>query len=419
MKVLWITNVLFPEVCLKLNITPTVIGGWQYSFANYLVKYSPDLELIVAVPYEQETMQYFKSDRISYILFPSTYIKINNKESLLKNTQLFSEINADIIHFQGTEYPFALFVLKLVDTSRIVISIQGLVSNYSKYYFGGISGFDIFFYITMRDLIRWDTLFHQKYNMSKRGKSEVEIFKSVQHIIGRTHYDRAITWAINSKAKYHFLNETLRDSFYDKSWSYENCTPYSIFISQSYYPIKGLHQFLKALNIIVKIYPKTVVYIAGFNFFEKNFFRTNGYGHYIKTQIKKMGLYKHIKFLGLLDEVSMVKEFLKSNVVINPSIIENSSNSICEAQLLGVPCIASNVGGSSDLIENGVSGFLYRFEEYEILARFISDIFSDIDLAMRISKNARLIALERHDRLKIVKQCNEIYDNIYRNNFRN
>jgi glycosyltransferase involved in cell wall biosynthesis len=416
MKVLWITNVLFPEVCDKLNINPTVIGGWQYSFANYLVNNSPTLELIVAVPYEKETIQYFKLDKISYILIPSSYFKINNKESSLKCKQLFSEINAEVYHFQGTEYPFALFVLKLVDTSKIVISIQGLVSNYSKYYFGGISVFDILFYITLRDLIRWDTLIHQKVNMSKRGKSEVEIFKSVQHIIGRTHYDRAITWAINPKVKYHFLNETLRDSFYNKNWSYENCLPYSIFISQSYYPIKGLHQFLKALEIIVKIYPETVVYIAGFNFFEKSFFRINGYGHYIKSQIKKMGLNKHIQFLGLLDEVSMVKEFLKSNIVINPSIIENSSNSICEAQLLGVPCIASNVGGSSDLIENGYSGFLYRFEEYEILAKYISDIFSDIELARKISNNARVTAFQRHDRLKIVKECNKIYAEIYCSN---
>lgn len=63
----------------------------------------------------------------------------------------------------------------------------------------------------------------------------------------------------------------------------------------------------------------------------------------------------------------MVKRYLLSNVFICPSTIENSPNSLCEAQLLGVPHIASYVGGTADLMK-GNEECLYRFEETEMLA---------------------------------------------------
>jgi glycosyltransferase involved in cell wall biosynthesis len=415
MKVVWLVNLLLPDICEKLNFTKSYGGGWVNTLLKDLNKSDDSINFYVIAPSNLSKVEAHLINNITYILVPC-----NNNTKYQKKLELyFKDINdsiqPDVVHIHGTEHPFPLAYIKACPSLTYAVSIQGLLTNYAKYYFGGISFFDILLYTTLRDYVRWDTLFHQKRDMIRRGKNELEILKCVNHIFGRTHYDKAITWAINLKSKYHVLNEPLRDSFYNQSWNYENCSPYSIFISQSYYPIKGLHQFLKALDIIVKIYPQTIVYIAGFNFFEKSFIRTNGFGHYIRSFIKKMGLKKHIRFLGILDEVSMVKEFLKSNVVVNPSIIENSSNSICEAQILGVPCIASNVGGSSDLIQNGFNGFLYRYEEYEILAKYISEIFSDIDLAKNISFNSRATALERHDRLKIVEQCKKIYSEIYDN----
>jgi glycosyltransferase involved in cell wall biosynthesis len=108
----------------------------------------------------------------------------------------------------------------------------------------------------------------------------------------------------------------------------------------------------------------------------------------------------------------MCEQFLKANVYVNPSCIENSPNSVCEAQLLGVPCVASNVGGTDDLITNGVNGYLYRFEEDEILALRIIDFFSDLDNTRRISNNARELALVRHNKINNTKNILSIYNDI-------
>jgi glycosyltransferase involved in cell wall biosynthesis len=80
--------------------------------------------------------------------------------------------------------------------------------------------------------------------------------------------------------------------------------------------------------------------------------------------------------MGSLNEEQMCQRYLRSNVFVCPSAIENSPNSLGEAQLLGVPCIASYVGGSMDMME-GCEKNLYRFEEVEVLAQKVCRVFSE------------------------------------------
>lgn len=74
----------------------------------------------------------------------------------------------------------------------------------------------------------------------------------------------------------------------------------------------------------------------------------------------------------------MKQEYLNANVFICPSSLENSPNSLGEAQILGTPCLASYVGGIPDMMF-GNEGYLYRFEEIEMLAeRFVKFLLMQI-----------------------------------------
>ncbi len=66
-----------------------------------------------------------------------------------------------------------------------------------------------------------------------------------------------------------------------------------------------------------------------------------------------------IHFLGSLDAEKMKQAYLDANVFVLPSTIENSPNSLGEAMLLGVPCVAADVGGVTDLLHAG-EGFVPR-----------------------------------------------------------
>lgn len=56
---------------------------------------------------------------------------------------------------------------------------------------------------------------------------------------------------------------------------------------------------------------------------------------------------------------------------VHPAYIDNSPNALCEAMLLGVPCIASYVGGIPSIIQNEVSGLLAPANEPYYLAEKI------------------------------------------------
>jgi glycosyltransferase involved in cell wall biosynthesis len=117
-------------------------------------------------------------------------------------------------------------------------------------------------------------------------------------------------------------------------------------------------------------------------------------------------------FLGILNENQMAEQYASSHVFLCPSAIENSSNSVGEAQLVGTPCVASYVGGTMDMIDDGQTGLLYRFEEVSLLAKQICRIFENDDLAISLSKKAQEVASVRHDKIINASQLNSIYKQI-------
>ena len=135
--------------------------------------------------------------------------------------------------------------------------------------------------------------------------------------------------------------------------------------------------------------------------------RLSGYGLYIRRLIKKYKLEGKILFTGNLNGEEMKQEYLNSNVFVCPSSIENSPNSLGEAQILGVPCVASYVGGIADMMK-GNEDNLYRFEEIEMLAEKICTVFSNKGSQI----DMKHVASKRHDGMQNCDRLYTIYENI-------
>lgn len=417
MKVLWLCNVLIPQVSEKLGMESGSGGGWMNQLAD-LMDESEEIELGICAPYAGRQ----KLTRVAWGVGSVFYgIKKDNWKPWIYDKSIEKEFEKilldfkpDIVHIFGTEYPHTLAMVRAFGKpERTVIHIQGLVSVCYYYYYAYLPTF-VPYRFTFRDLLKRDNIAAQKRKFRRRGQFEIEALKNVGHVMGRTDWDYAHVMDINPKLEYHYVQEMMRTEFYSERWDYRSCQKHSIFMSQGSYPIKGLHLMLAALRNIVKDYPDAVLYVAGsdivdFSDWNKKIRRTY-YQKYIASIIKKWDLSRHVVFTGQLDAVRMKEMFLNCNVVVSASSQENSPNSIGEALLLGVPIVASDVGGVSSLLSHGEEGYIYRVDDETMLEHYVKKVFeSDCE---HMSECAYERAKKQYDRERITMELAECYNRI-------
>lgn len=413
MRVLWTSLVEFPPLAKYLGKEVPAHCGWLYSSAVSALKQTQDLKLGVLVYSSGSQFEHHTVEGIEYYLIPCAKISKVSKRQIKSCVLALKDFQPDLIHIHGTEHSLAAAVCQANGSGiPMVANIQGLAIPYTRYADGGISFIDKLVNITPLDFYRGTFMLNAKRSFKRRSECERLCIQSVGHIIGRTQwdYDHAVT--INPGIRYHFMNETLRDSFYDgTAWEYDKCRKHSIFVSNSGSPLKGAHNMLLALKIILRQFPDTVVRFCGSSVMNNDFkslLKMQGYHLYLRRLVRKLGLKSNVEFLGSLSERQMKQAFLEANVYVLPSAIENSPNSLCEAQILGVPAVAAYVGGVPSLVKDGETGFLYRYEETEMLAQIIMRLFHQSDLS-ELSDKERLSAAERHDKTTNAFQLADIY----------
>ena len=138
------------------------------------------------------------------------------------------------------------------------------------------------------------------------------------------------------------------------------------------------------------------------------------YGKYINKLIKENKLKDNIVFLGSLNASQMKERYLKSNLYLSPSMMENSPNSVGEAMLLGMPLISSDVGGVKNLLVDKEEGFLYDSLDRDALVSMIEKVFemNGSEEQKNMGLKAREHALKTHDADTNYQRLLEIYTGI-------
>lgn len=416
-NILWITNILFPEAINALTSHKSQLngsGGWLLSSAEFLVS-SQEIKLTVVAPSPLvDKLIKIQGERITYYALPCK----NERKYYPSYEGIWKKIvdveKPALVHIHGTEFSHGLAFLRAKIAVPTLLSIQGISEEIGYHFLDGLSCSDIYKHISLFDLLYAGSLFKQRKRYIKHGmNTEREMIMSIKHIIGRTMFDYSHVKFLNQKVSYYKCNESLRFAFYgDTIWKYDLCQKHTIFLSQANYPIKGAHQVIKAMPYILKQYPDTRIRIGGFDITARKTIKQrllrSTYANYISQLIKDLELSDKICFTGPLDAEQMRDEYLHCNVFIIPSSIENSPNSLGEAQILGVPCVCSYVGGIPDMIPDSQCGILYRYSDIAMLAESVCRVFS----GKWNSEQERSIALTRHDRFSNSKRLLSIYNSV-------
>jgi Glycosyltransferase len=243
--------------------------------------------------------------------------------------------------------------------------------------------------------------------MRRRAACEDRILDHCDDFIGRTDWDRAFLRARRPSAHYYHVDEVLNDVFYRARWSLEGASSTTILATTGSLPSKGIELLLDAVNILRCSYGADVrLRLLGASPGMGSMWRS------LARRLSRRELRGRVELLGKQEPRRVAEELCRASIFVQSSHIENSSNSLCEAMLVGVPCVAAHVGGLPSLMQSGVTGVLYH-DRYEFaLAGHIAALLGTQHMRVRFGEAARRVALERHDRKTIAERTVDVYRDV-------
>jgi len=417
MKILWIVNSVLNDLSLHLY-SKNGNGVWMDALLSDF-KERGEHHLIVATVLPTKTTIRYEKEGVVYYALPDTYPLLYN-ENKKKNIQAWQDLlnteKPDLIQVWGTEFTHGLCALRLAKEIPSVVYMQGYLDSIARYYQAGISYKELKRSVTLRDVLKRDSILQQQRKYIKSSYKEKEMLQLAGSIISENEWCNANIQAIVPEIEIYDCALSINKVFAEKQWTIENIERHSIMCTASGYTIKGLHMVFRAVALLKEKYPDLKVYVPGTKMVSgaslKEKLKKNGYTKYIEKLIKELDIEKYIVWLGRVSQEKLAMQYQKSNVFVMSSSIENHSSSLKEAMMVGVPCISSAVGGIPEYVEHGQNGYLYRFEEYALAASYVDKIFENDDLAKGLSKKAREGMLALHESGDLYEKIVAIYRNI-------
>ena len=390
-------------------------GNWVNSLID-LLSSCDDLEIAVAYISSNEFARKVIKEKIAYYpiyykesIFRKIYYHLVGKLGCMQNSMrvdaIIKDFRPDIIQLFGIETPFGA-ILRKISSIPIVVHLQGIISSsYYYYYPMGFSKIEAWIYSPLRDKLRFNTPFDLYNRLVYLSGVEKRNFLTYKYYLGRTKWDYQLCSMLAENPKYYHCDEVLRSEFYKYEWQWNDWKTIIISTIMNGELYKGFDTILKTASILQK---RNIDFVWNVYGVEENFpFRKGIESHY-KLNFRRNNVY----FKGKKNAEELVSALVNSTYYVHSSHIDNSPNALCEAMILGVPSIATYVGGVPSIIRDGETGWLVPDSECFQLAYLISTLYLDRNHMECISKESRNTALKRHNPSLIIRQLKDAYQDI-------
>lgn len=290
----------------------------------------------------------------------------------------------DLMHIHGIEQQYHV----MASGVRIpkVLSAQGFVTEYYKY-------------LDKRPSYR-----HVSWAVA--GYYEKRYTSTVKHFICRTHWDKSVIRKLQPGAVIHHNWEMMRPEFYHAIRTPVDEKANAMLFVGGLNEIKGIREALQTLNQLRLRIPVRLI-VTGYGSKEE-----------LLQMVKAMNLTnirdEDVEHRGMLSAAQLWDAYSEAFCLLHPSYIDNSPNSVCEAQLAGLPVVASDVGGVASLVESNRTGLLTSLDPNDI-ARSVQQLWEDPSLRQQLAAQARTVSLERYDAQHITNETKSIYQKVLAN----
>lgn len=335
------------------------------------------------------------------------YKNIDYKNHVKGALDAIKDFQSDVIHLFGLESPFAN-IISHTDVP-IACHLQGILPPiYNAYYPGGMNDSSLLWPPTKREWILRNGYLYAKKALRANALRNIDILHNLGYALGRTEWDFEVSQFLAPQTKYFHVDEVLRQPFYDHAgeWEVKPSSKLVIISTLSETIYKGLDLVLKTAKLLKEEtsldFEWNIIGIGTKSSFVKFFERTYG--------IRSREV--NINYLGVKQPDEIISLLKGATVYVHTSYIDNSPNSVCEAQMVGCPVIATNVGGVSSLVKDGETGMLVPANGSFELAYKLKLLAGDIELRKTLSDGGKKASATRHNKQTITRQLLETYKKI-------
>lgn len=406
---------------LWFSVTPSLFnpqsnshngGGWIASLEK-IIRTEKTINLGVAFEfndtqfsYEREGVVYYPICEQKKSLIFRLWRKKREDKKVNSCLKIINDFKPDLIQIFGSENDYGL-ICNFTDIP-IVIHLQGCLPPYLNALFPiGMNKFDFYFDRGLNWRRRFIGL-RSECAFRRQSEQEIKTIQACHYFMGRTDWDRGLIDLFHPGANYFHCEEALRDPFIQstKIWKYKKNDKTNIIsvISNPWY--KGMDLILKTAQLLKRFseldFEWRVFGVQDIRFYE------NKYG----IRAKEV----NVNVMGTAIKNQLVDALCNATCYVHTSYIDNSPNSLCEAQYLGLPVLATHVGGISTLVKDGVTGILFPANAPYTLASLIKRISTDYELASKLGESARKQAVVRHNPEHIKQTLLEVYRQILNRN---
>ncbi|MFC1683057.1 glycosyltransferase family 4 protein [Candidatus Zixiibacteriota bacterium] len=164
---------------------------------------------------------------------------------------------------------------------------------------------------------------------------------------------------------------------------------------------KGLPTLVRAATVILEALPGAIFVVVGDN---------QNLGA-MKDLCRRSGVAESFQFLGWQSHDQIQKHYHGASVFVMPSLIEAFGVVFLEAMAMGVPVIGGDVGGTRELIQDGINGLLVPARDHRALARKVLLVLQDETVRRDLVQNG-LKTVREYGVAKMVEETYALYEKL-------
>jgi glycosyltransferase involved in cell wall biosynthesis len=167
--------------------------------------------------------------------------------------------------------------------------------------------------------------------------------------------------------------------------------------------VKGIDVLVKTAAVVAQQIPNALFLIVGR-------YSDSEYLQSIHREINQLGISSNVRFWGESEDVPSILR--QCDIFFLPSRSEGFSNALIEAMACGLPCVATNVGGNSEAVSHGKSGYLIDSDDVAGAAARIMALLKDPHSARRMGIEGRKIVESKFTADTMIEQLVGHYERL-------